>query len=178
MSTIGTFFLAFFAFVGTMMLISDPTQKLIGWSRGKTSSQIEEDTKAWFEENGVGKAISLGCGFALFLIVSILYTFVVEPIAVLNAVTHKIGNQPLAYAMLAIVAYSWVKSAWGLKNIKKNPGQKVAVITTEEGEKIEGIVMDTVVDLPDPTILMFRRAFFALPTLYLWYLFLIAIGVA
>ncbi len=177
MGTFGTFLLAFFAFIGTMMIINDPSVKLMNWSRGKSRSVIEAESKAWVEKNGVSRMIALGCGYVFYLIVAILYTFVVEPVAIVGAILNQVGNQPLAYVMLAIAGYAWIRSALGFKKMDLQGGQKKTVVTTEDGDEIEGVVINETINIPDANSVMLRRLFFALPTFYLWYLFAIQIGI-
>jgi hypothetical protein len=109
MSTFGTFLLVVAAFIGTLMLITDPIQKLMKWERGKKKSELETEAKSWIDEHDVSDVIGKGCGFIFFILLSLLYTFVIEPLAVLSALVNKIGYQPVAYVMLAIVALSWLR---------------------------------------------------------------------
>jgi hypothetical protein len=180
MSAFGAFLLAVAAFIGTVMLITDPTQKMMKWMRGKRKGEVEAEAKAWVEEQEAGKVIGKGCGFLFFILLALLYTYVVEPVAVISALVNKIGYQPVAYVMLAIVAVSWVSSARAFMKGKSSTETQVeGVVVTEAGQQVKGTVIETdeKIELPHPLWLRARRVFFALPTLYLWYLFLVAIGV-
>lgn len=163
MSTFNAFLLASAAFVGTLMLIINPTSKLTEWLRGKKPSEIGEQAETWVEDHDLGHIALKGCGFGLFLILSLFYTFVVEPIAALFALINKIGYQPIAYVMLVIVAAAWFQFAWVFTH------QKQAKQTSNHDK-------DEVVKMPNQVLLGLWRAIYSLPTLYLWYLFLVGIG--
>lgn len=177
MSTFGTFLLAVAAFIGTLMLITDPTQKFIKWARGKKKSEIEAEAKSWVDEHNTSDVIGKGCGFIFFILLSLLYVFVVEPLAVLSALVNKIGYQPVAYVMLAIVALSWLQFTRVFTSRKSRQPKRTVI--TQDGNRVEGTVIETdeEIKLPNPTWAFVRRVFFSLPTLYLWYLFMVVIGV-
>lgn len=178
MGTLGTFLLVVAAFVGTVMLFANPGPKLEKWLRGKKTSELEAEAKAWVDTNDTSEIVAKGCGFIFFVLLSISYTFVVEPLAIIAALVNKIGYQPFAYAMLAIVALSWMQFSRSILSIKKKPAAKGTVVT-EDGKKIEGTVInvDEEIKLNHPAWLSINRVFFSLPTIYLWYLFLVIIGV-
>ena len=178
MSTFGTFLLAVAGFIGTLMLINDPTQKLMKWARGKKESELKAQAKSWVDEHDASEVVGKGCGFIFFIFLSLLYKFVVMPLAVLSALVNKIGYQPVAYVMLAIVALSWLLSWLQFARTKKS-SQPTGVVAMQEGKRVEGVAVQTdeEIKLPNPSWTFVRRVFFSLPTLYLWYLFLVVIGV-
>lgn len=176
MSTFGTFLLAVAAFIGTLMLITNPTRKFTEWARGKKKSELEAEAKSYVEEHDASDIVGKGCGFIFFILLSFLYTFVVEPLAVLSALVNKIGYQPVAYVMLAIVALSWLKFARAFTNKKSNKPK--GIVVTKDGKRVEGTIeTDEEIKLPNPAWLFVQQVFFSLPTLYLWYLLLVVIGV-
>jgi hypothetical protein len=52
-------------------------------------------------------------------------------------------------------------------------------VVTQGGERVEGTVVETdeEIKFSNPIWAFVRRVFFSLPTLYLWYLFLVVIEV-
>lgn len=179
MGAFGTYLLAVAVFIGTVILLASPIPKLEKWMRGKKKSEIKAEIEAWYDKTDAGEILFKGCGFVLYFSLSIFYAFVVEPLAVIVALINKIGYQPLAYAMLVIVALSWQQIARGILSNKKKPTAK-AVVTTAGGEQIEGEVVELSeeIQLGHPAWIGFKRIFFSLPTFYLWYLFLVVIGVS
>ena len=174
MSTFGIFILVVAAFFGTVMFITDPRQKLLKWSKGKKQSQMTAEAEKAWDENA-GDLVLKGCGYVLYLFFSFVLGNIVEPLAVIAALTGKIGFQPLAYAMLAIIAIKWL---WAAKVLLTSKKKSVATVQTPDGEKIKGtVVSDEVIKLGNPVWSFAKRFFFFLPTLYLWYMFLVVIGI-
>lgn len=172
MNTFGTFLLAIAAFIGTLMIITSPIQRMMKWARGKKKSELEAEVKSWVADHDASEVIGKGCGFVFFFFLSIFYAFVVEPLAVISALVNDIGYQPLAYVMLAIVALSWLQFARAF-TINKSRIPKETSVTTD-GQLVEA---EEEIKLPSPSWVLVRRVLFSLPTLYLWYLLLVVIGV-
>ncbi len=169
MGAFGTFLLVA-AFIGTLMVVFSPANRLRRLTEGKTNSEIEKAMKEAFEQypaQFIGKSLAL----ALLLIGAILYTFVIEPFVVITALVDKIGYQPLAYGMLVVICLLWVRSVRGFAL----GGKKATTIITPDGEKVTGIV-DEKIKAAHPVWSVFWRIFGALPIAYLWYLFLVVIG--
>ena len=176
-ASIGTFLLVVSAFVGTILFLVNPAAKFEKWARGKKASEVKAIMTNKLE-NDPGSALAQGCGFAIFVIIGVTYTFVIEPIAVITALISNIGYMPIAYAMLIIVGLSWINFARTLTSNKSKKAPNGTVMTAQ-GQKVEGVVIevDEEVKFGNPVVNMLRRTFFFLPDLYLWYLFLVIIGV-
>ena len=165
MNAFWTFLLFVAAFVGTTKLLGSPIKKLVSWANGKRKKEIDEDVEEWIEEKGTGAALVTGCGFLLYLLVSVFYTFVVEPAFVIAAIINHLGNLYIAYAMLAIVAVSWILS---IKSIKL--ASQVSVSEKEANP-------DEIVEINISFWSRIQGLLFSLPTLYLWYVFFVVIGI-
>jgi len=178
MSTLGTFLLAVAAFLGTVMFLINPLTKMEKQLRGRRRSEISEELKTAWETDPSNMVIK-GCGYCSFVLLALGYTFVVEPLAVVSALINKIGYQPVAYFMLFIVAISWFRFAHSLINNKKKSPPTSGTIITSGGETVTGEVvnLDEEVKFGNPTWNTIRRLFFFLPDLYLWYMFLVVIGI-
>jgi len=174
MGTFETFLLFIAAFVGTVMFITNPLQKLTKQMRGKKKSEIKADIdQLLMESDKIVEIVAKGCGF-IFLI--LLYNFIIEPLAVISALVNKIGYQPIAYLMLAIIALGWIQFAYAITKNKTNKPQFTVVTTNDQ--KVEAVIeTDEEIKIGHPFWLFVKRIFFSLPTLYLWYLFLVLIGV-
>lgn len=177
LSTFGTFLLAIAAFLGTVMFLINPMVKMEKQLRGKKGSEVTEEFKAAWETDP-GNVILKGCGCCSFALLALGYTFVVEPLAIIAALVNKIGYQPIAYFMLFIVAISWFQIARAFMNNKKKSAT-TGTVKTEGGQTVSGEVvsLDEEVKLGNPTWNAIKRLFFFLPDLYLWYMFLVVIGV-
>jgi hypothetical protein len=177
MSTVGTFFLVVAAFLGTVMFLVNPMTKLQKQYKGKKKSDVTEEWKQKWE-NEPGDVVVKGLGCCSFVLLSLSYTFVIEPLAVITALVNKIGYQPIAYIALFIVALSWLQFFLTLTKNKKSKAS-TGTVKTADGEKVTGdvISLDEELKFGNPVWTSIMRFFFFLPDLYLWYLFLIIIGV-
>jgi hypothetical protein len=177
MSTFETFLLAITAFIGTVMFFLNPLLKAEKWMRGKKVSQLKEEMDEKIDKDP-GGAIGVGCGVTFFIFMQVLYTFIAEPFAVIAAVVNKIGYQPLAYAMLAVVALSWIVSVYRFSKRNTKTGVR-GTVETDEGKKVDGkiVEVDKELELGNPVWNWVQRIFFFTPDLYLWYMFLVIIGV-
>lgn len=177
LSPFGTFLLVMSAFVGTVLFFVNPAVKLEKWARGKKASEVKAVMTDKLE-NEPGSALMQGCGFVIFILIGLSYTFVIEPIAVITALVKGIGYMPVAYAMLVIVGLSWINFARAFTTNKSKTAPQGTVMTAR-GQKVEGTVIevDEEVKLGNPFVNAIKRIFFFLPDLYLWYLFLVVIGV-
>ncbi len=172
----GTFLLALFAFVGTIMVIFDPSPKLFKWIQGKKDSELKEEIELALDSDR-SLVWRKGCGLVSFLVVNLSYAFVIEPLYVLSALSAKVGNQPIAYVTLLIIGISWVRLVRNFTKKEKKQGN--VLVITSEGKKVEGAIIevDKENQLGNPVWFHTRRFFFALPEVYLWYLLLVAIHV-
>lgn len=163
LSSIGAFLLLVFAFFATVLFLLNPVGKLEEWDRGKKQSEINEAIKEkWDKEPG--DAVLMGCGFLILTFFVFFYAFVVNPLAVVSALLGKIGNQPLAYAMLVLIGLNCVRFVRRFAENRKKTGSEEKAV-------------DEVIKVGNPTMTALTRFYFFLPDLYLWYLFLVVIGV-
>ncbi len=177
MLTLGSFFLVVAAFIGTVMFFINPFTRLQKQFKGKKTSEVRAELKQKLEDEP-GEMVAKGLGCCLFAILGMSYTFIIEPLAIIAALINKIGYQPLAYAMLFIVAVSWIQFAMTIMRNGNKP--KVSgTVKTHEGKEITGDVvsLDEEVNFGNPVWNATKRLFFFLPDLYLWYIFLVVIGV-
>lgn len=172
-----TFLLVVAALVGTLMLVLNPFRHLLKKMDGRKGSELQAEVKEYIDKASGEEILKNGCKWGCFVTLSLLFTFVIEPIAVLSAISGQTGNQPLAYVMLAIIAVDWIRfirTVFFSKNA--NQGTEGTIVTTD-GTEVQGTVvnLDKEIHLGNPVVLTARTLVSALPTLYLWYLFGIAI---
>lgn len=164
MGTLSLFLLGVAAVLGTIMIIKNPFNEYTEMARGKTKSELTEALQA------SGDGGRKGCTFLVFLVLGLFYGFVVEPIAVLYALSNDIGSRMVGYLVLMIVAFWWIEILR-----PKSSVEKVKVV------KVEGDILEWVEDekfiIPARPIMAIRQVIFSLPTLYLWYLFLVGLKV-
>ena len=165
------------ATVGTLIVLSSPSTQIVQKFEGKRPSEVKAEFDAYFKEapgeDIFANVVKWGC----ILGVAVAFTYVVEPLAVMLAITNEYGNQAVAYAMLSIVIYAWFSI---LKSLFFSKKEKVSTttVTTEEGVEVTGeVTSDPEIKLGSPLVRNTRRAIYALPTFYLWYLFAISINV-
>ncbi len=176
MNAFGSFLLLAFAFIGTLLLIFNPLRALAAAMEGKNSAQIKQDMEDWLAKNK-GKVVGKGCSVLFNYLLALVYGFIIEPVAALIAIIREIGNQPLAYAMLAILFWTWIEFVLAFKKKKPQPTKITAI--TPDGTRIEGEIekIDEPFTIGNPFIINTKRVIYALPTMYLWYLFLVSIRV-
>lgn len=201
-------------FVALIADIFDPFSSLLNSSRGKTGKQIgdsmedvayvhnekgekvlDEDGTAKVNWKKIGKKAGGWCSgaclyVAFVLPLSLLITYVVEPIVFISAITQKIGIPYLAYAMLGIIVISVVvtisslskamKSVFKKDESAKEPGpdatteERLAYKIRKDMEK-EVTEKKVVITTGGWILSILRRIFFALPDLYLVYLIVLAL---
>lgn len=176
MLTLGSFLLAIAAFLGTTMFFVNPFAKLQKQMKGKKASEVKAEFKQKLEDEP-GEMVAKGLGCCLFTVLGLGYTFIIEPLAVIAALVNKIGYQPIAYVMLLIVALSWLQFVGTL--MKSNKPKVSGTVKTAEGQEVSGDVvnLDEEVNFGNPVWNAIKRVFYFLPDLYLWYMFLVVIGV-
>lgn len=192
MSGFGTFLSLVFAFLGTTMILFDPAQKLVNWSRGKKESDLKKSTEEYMKQKSCLGLLGQGCSLTGFYLLALAFTFVIEPIAIISALTGKIGYQPFAWLCLGIEAIAWIITIRSFRKMSKTLAESAAKAAKKEDSQPEtgieiiepdgtvvianGEVVDKEIEMPHPAVLLARKAFFALPTMFLWYLFAIGIG--
>lgn len=159
LSSIGAFLLLFFAFFATVMFFVNPAGKLEKWMVGRKLNDLRVEVKDKMENRPI-ELLSSTCGLLFLFFYISFYEFVVDPLAVIIALTGKIGNQAIAYVVLAIIGIAWFNRVRALLRSKKK-------VDPEEEIKIPG----------NRVVRFLERLFFSLPELYLWYLFFVVIGV-
>lgn len=177
MSTFQAFILLVLAFWGTVMLFLNPLQIGFGWLNGKSQKDLVDDDGAPREDISSAKVLG-GCGvLAVFVVLSMMYQFIFQPFTVILALTNSIGNQQLGYFMLGIVTFSWIKYIVAFASIKKQSALKAS----SDGAPVEAELISPVSDKPfvlkQSGAQFLKRVFYSLPTLYMWYLFLVVIKV-
>ncbi len=189
MSGFGTFLALACAAIGTAMLITDPSQKMIKWMRGKTESQLKRESEQYIKQNSLSGLFGQGCTWVMFYLVALSFTFIIEPIGIISALAGKIGFQPLAWTCLVIEAIAWVVTIRGFqttakataeaKKKKEEQIQETGIeVLDPDGTVVitNGQIVDKEIKLPNPAWMLARKAFFSVPTFFLWYLFAVGIG--
>lgn len=177
MNIVGTFLLFVTAVVGTLLLIFSPIRRLTKSMEGKTQSEINADLSSWLKSTSPSSFAGKGCFIASSIALSLIYGFVIEPIAVLSAILREIGYQPLAYAMLLVVLVWWFETIKAFTHRKKKEPEVEIIDSKGAITKGEIVNYEEPFSSGDPIKLKLRRIFYSLPTVYLWYMFLVAIRV-
>ncbi|OGD79552.1 hypothetical protein A2368_02325 [Candidatus Collierbacteria bacterium RIFOXYB1_FULL_49_13] len=201
MSGFQAFMLGVFAIVDTLLVLR--TGSIRKAMDGKTESQVHAAAKRAFEENDLAR-LAQGVGGGCVVLLALIFTYMIEPIAALTALTGDLGNQAFAGLALAITVVAGASFVFdSRKRLKKlaetKRNMKVAIdgdevregkyeggfivagekvkIKTIEGEVIEGILIkeDEVYTFGNPTVRKLRDVFFAIPTVFLWYLLVVVI---
>lgn len=173
MGTIGTFALGVTAFLATLATLFNPMYGALKALEGKRMSDFEQMIKNATADQWVSGCLRYGC----FFVLALLLTFVLEPLFVVGALANKIGNPLLGYAALTIVGLGWFDAVRTWRNNKPKKSS-VGAVVTPSGERVEGKVeIDEEIPRANWPKLYFRRVLFALPVLYLWYVFFVSIGV-
>lgn len=173
MLTIGTFLLLVSAIVGTFMIFKNPLADLVNHYNGRLQSEVSREIEYSIKEQPTSVVFAKGCKYALYILVGLFYGLVVEPMAVIFALVNDVGNPYIAYGMGVIVATYWIRTFLP----KKKKDDSKALVVTEDGRQIIGQVVkkDEVIKI-STTGYMLQRIIYALPTLYLWYLFFHLMG--
>lgn len=149
MSTLQTWFLLFWAIVGLGLVVFSPSRKINAKMSGLTPT--EATLHAQQARTNGEKTIS--CGWVLAWLLEIAQTVVVEPGYLLWALLNHVGTRQIALVDLIIV----------LGNVF------ITMALWATGKRVV---------FPKITWFYWVKVFiFSLPTAFLWYLFLVAIGV-
>lgn len=180
MSPFGVFLLALAAFIGTVSIFVSPLDRFKKWAKGRKKSELQKEINDKMEEADdgelLGKLLVWGAGCCIYFLLGVIYSFIIEPLVVIFAITNKIGYQPVAFVMLGIVALSWILIIRTFLTSKET--ETKVTVETGTGEQIKGILVDhDEIDFGNPIWNGLNRIFFNLPTLYMWYLFLVGLGV-
>lgn len=164
MSVFWTMVLLACTVVGTITIIyyGRPFHKLLTESQGLRIKDVQKGLMADLSEVDEEKLISS----ALALIVLyFVYFFIITPTATIAALMYDIGSQPLAMITAAIIAYHWFNVIPALLN------QSQAV--EEETELDE----NQVVPQKNLFVIYIKIIATLFPVFYLWYLFLVVLGI-
>ncbi|HJY98887.1 MAG TPA: hypothetical protein VJ227_04185 [Patescibacteria group bacterium] len=165
MQPFGIFLLAVVAFIGTVLFLTNPFYEAEKWVRGKGMGDVDKEVKHKIKEKP-GKTFLSCAGLVVTSFIVMFLDFVAVPLAVITALVNKIGDQQIAYGVLAIVGLKVIRLVRTAINHNKNVALAEAAI--KQNEEIK---------LGNPVWKWIKRFFLFLPILYLWYLFLILIGV-
>jgi hypothetical protein len=176
-SPYATFLLGVAAFLKIILHFPNPIKREIRQNEGKTAYQIEHEFESSLKKDR-WNVIIIELGSWLYMLMVLLYTFVINPLVVITAIVRKIGYQPIAYAMLLIVAiacYIWVRTVY--LAVKANRREYVAEEELEHIVPYRWVVLADKLKLSERTRYWIRRIFSSLPELYFWYLLLAVLGV-
>jgi hypothetical protein len=176
------FLLAVAAIVGTLMVILNPIRRVAIQFDGKPLSAIEAAANDYTEKTPKGQQLSDVTKWGCFIFLALVFNWIIEPVFVLSALSGQIGNQTIAYGVLAVVGTKWMSSIYSIFFKKKKTEKAQAglmTVVTADGRPVEGTLVgvDEEIRLGNPIVRNAKIAFFALPTLYLWYLFAVSIHV-
>lgn len=178
MGPFSTVFLAGTAFLATMMVIFNPLRGLVKSLEGMRPSDIEEAVKKSTLDQWVGGCFKYGC----FLGLTVLVSFILEPIFVIVGVVSKVGDPLFGWVALLLVGYTYFQVVRSFTTPVKKPsdGPTTAAVVTSTGEKVEGVVINEDKPLPKFNwgVAFVKTVINFIPVLYLWYIFLINIGIA
>lgn len=149
MTALQTFFLFMWAFVGLCLLVFSPGRML----HKKLAGLSREEVKTLYRQKDE-KGSSMGCRALPGLLLEFVQTVVVEPAYALWAIFAHVHPLFLAYGAMGIVILNLLDS-----------------IVQHAIRKPDGAVFSRI-----NWLYWIRVAIFALPTFYLWYLFLVTIG--
>ena len=173
MDIIGTYLLAFFAAIATFQTIVNPIKHTTDFMQGTTQGQRTLEMQQQIRSNPLG--CLRGCLTILMSLVFAVFMFsVVYPIAVVAAISKDIGYQPFAYGTAAIAILWWAILVVGLQSTRKKAqqAQQAAIVLSQGGSPIEQEITQR-----SKLHTNLRRYFFALPTVYLWYLFVVNLNI-
>ena len=177
LSPYATFLLGVAAFLKIILHFPNPIKRELKQNDGKTAYQIEHEfERSWKKDRW--NVIIIELGSYLYMLMVLLYTFVIDPLVVITAIVRKIGYQPIAYAMLVIVAIAchiWVRTVY--LAVKANRREYVAAEELEHIVPYRWVVLADKLKFSDRTRYWIRRIFPYLTDLYTWYLFIVVLGV-
>lgn len=154
---IKSFVLLITAMLGIVIAFTiSPVERVYYGMAGKTRGELDEAIKKLFESKSDGTHVKNGCLVGGHIILAFAYTFLITPLVTLGAIVNHTGNQNLAYIILLIILASWVTFYRQLRT-KINP--------------------ESIVRVPNKVIRTGRKVLFAVPEIYLLYVFLIVIGI-
>jgi hypothetical protein len=155
----GLWLLLVFAVIGTVYILNNPLVYMTKTFEGMKVGEVYEK----LERGGVS-----GCLILLtILLLTVLYTFVIEPGIALFALLNNVGPRPLALAVLAVALVNlvgWVKILFvdARNNIKSEEEFQTTVLT---GAKKNGWRN------------RLRYMIASLPIFYMWFVWLVLAGI-
>lgn len=165
-----TYLLFVLAFIGTAAFVINITKR-------SQKVEVEYEVGDGSTKKTISSISSQGCGCGT-LIHQIVYLYIVEPAAVFTALSHKIGNRYIAYAMIGIIALNWAYRVYLSMKLKRYKDKIKA--TFKDPSDTAGISKVALAEYNkhlSPALIFISKIFFAIPDFYLWYLFFIIIGV-
>lgn len=172
MGPITIFILGGTAFVATLDTLFNPVYGDLKALEGKKQSEVGQMLKNATTEQWISGCLRYGCLWLL----AMLLGFVLEPYFIIAALTTHTGNATVGYVALVIVAFGWIDFVRIMRRTSKKPTS--AKVVTADGHRVEGMVAEIDEELPKVNwfTLNVRRVFYALPVVYLWYIFFVLLG--
>lgn len=184
------FLLGVAAAVGTLLVFTNPLGKVLYLDKleGMTMREFFLTVNDWIEDSDDNQMIwtfvRIGCSAVALMLLHLVYDFIFEPLVAVLALVFSLGNPNLAYVALAISAFGFLRGvATFLKHLfkkkdegnSKEPDPKISI----ENGKVTGVpeeVLTTRFNFGNPLVRWGKRMFWALPTLYMWYVFYILVS--
>lgn len=166
MSTFWILVLFIIAFIETVSLFIDPVSDVEKAVKEKVLEERDYRTRRRTTSDDTGYRGCLGC---VFLLISIVVTYIITPIFTITVIVKNIGYQPFAFINLLIVLITWVWTVILL--YKKKPKTD---ILNEEDKDLTNKTDET--KKPKFTRILLK-ILSVVQTVYFWYLFLVVINV-
>lgn len=155
----GLWLLLVFAVVGTIYILNNPFVYLARVYEGKQVGDIYN----WLDKNRVS-----GCAaMFLILLLTLLYTFFIEPFVALFALTNNVGPRALAIVVLAVAMVNVVN--WS-KTLFVDVGKSLAAGEEYKREVLTSTKRNKWLD-------RLRYTVASLPIFYMWFVWLVLVGV-
>lgn len=177
MSTSSAYFCLFLAFIGTMISVFDPATNFRKMVDNKTSEEASASIEGWIRGDAPTSTGNKGCSLVLLAVIKLIYTAVIDPIAAISALVNRRGSEYVAIAALIVLIMYWIRFIYRSKAKKKLRTKKaIRPVVSVDGDSTISMVEEVDVIKPaNKALLLIDNVFFALPNLYLWYLFFVSI---
>lgn len=142
------------AILGTWLFVVSPSHNLRVHNQGKTMHQVRSELVLKASQDF--KLFLHLSWYVLISSIGLVYGFVIEPLVAILALVYGLGYRPLAVLMIAILAFAITRFFYDMRVTRKR---------------------NITISLGNRYWYWAKRVFFALPTFYLWYLFLVVVGI-
>lgn len=180
MGTFGTFLLGLVAFLATALIVANPARTLLKKLEGRRPSEVSAAIDEWVENPTWQRAFEVGGWIAILLgliAIGLIFTFLVEPAFTIAALVRGVGHPIAGYIALVAIFIRWIQCL-------KLPGSIINARKEEEAKPVvleDGTAAVGKADEPIKLKMTFGQKVLwvigIVPDIYLWYLFLISIGV-